>query len=117
MSKKCCLTCPVLHVEKSMRGKKRHQHEVGEGLGWKECLRERGRLGGSSTATSSTPGSSGSGSHSTGMSAPARPSPGEVDHAVEVSPDLDLPGRVIVQMKIGNISHCFLILGQPRQKL
>ena len=53
-----------------MRGKKRHQREVGEGPGRKECLRERGRLGDSSTATSSTPGSSGSGGPSTGMSGP-----------------------------------------------
>ena len=53
-----------------MQGKKRHQREVGEGPGWKERLRERGRLEDSSTASSSTPGSSGSGRPSTGVSGP-----------------------------------------------
>ena len=63
--------------------KKKHQRELVKAL--EDCLKKRRRLEDSSTTSSSTPGSSCSGEpSSTGLS------PGEVDPAVQVHPELDL---------------------------
>ena len=82
-SEKCCLTFPVLLVVLQYVRKKKHQRELVKAL--EDCLKKRRRLEDSSTVSSSTPGSSCSGEPS-----PTGLSPGEVDPAVQVPPELDL---------------------------